>query len=227
MQKRFMLFYVFLALSVVLTMLALVGTFMVTALEVEQIGFTFKIFFFHVPMAIGSAVAFGVTLVASALFLYSKDKKWDSWAATGAELGLTFGAMLLTMGIIWTRSTWGTWWTWDPRLTSYLVVMLLYGGYFVLRSAVDDETQRARYSAALGIFGYITVVFTMLAPRIVRSVHPVLFTLSGANVEKSMLYTFLLAMWAMFGLLGALVIVRQSIAELTDEVDYLKTKIGS
>jgi heme exporter protein C len=208
-------------------MFGLYGTFYWTPLEVNEIGFTQKIFYFHVPMAITSGMAFGVTLVASILFLVTKNLKWDTWAVVGAELGLIFGSALLWMGIIWQRSTWGVWWTWDPRLTSFLVVMLLYGAYFVLRSSVETPVQRARYSASIGIVGYLAVLFTMLSTRILRSVHPVLFRLSDSGLgDSSMLITFLVAMFAMFALLAAILILKTSVENLGEELDYLKSEIG-
>lgn len=227
MINRLRLFFVFGISSLLLVMAGFYGTFFATPLEVQQIGFTQKIFYFHVPMAISSGVAFLVTLIASIAFLVTKERKFDVWAYTSAEVGLIFGAMLLTMGVIWTRSTWGVWWTWDPRLTSYLVVMLLYSGYFVLRSSVENEMQRARYAAALGIVGYISVVFTMISTRIVRSNHPVLFKLSDPGVEPPMLYTFLIALFGTFLLLGAFLIVKVTLINLREEIEHLKDQVGS
>ncbi len=276
-----------------LTIAGLVGTFFLTPLEVKQIGFSQKIFYFHVPMAVTSAVAFGVTLLGSIAYLMkdSKDlfKKairltkvtaiaaviafairitfnvmdvvvvggvdvrlimlilsislitlvpvfWffafltrenaDTWASVGAEIGLLFGSMLLLMGILWTRVTWTVWWTWDPRLTSYLLVILLYSGYFVLRSSVDSSHQRARYSAALGIVSYIAVIFTMISTRVLRSAHPVIFTLTDPGVEKSMLYTFLIAMISMIMLFGAMIIVKVTINNLREQMEDMKDQLG-
>lgn len=227
MSLRMRVMYGLAALAGVLTIFGLWGTFFWTPLEVNEIGFTQKIFYFHVPMAISSAIAFGVTLVGSILFVLTRNLKWDVWARVGAELGLLYGTMLLIMGIIWQRSTWGVWWTWDPRLTSYLVVMLLYGAYFVLRSSVDTPMQAARYAASIGIVGYVAVIFTMISTRVLRSVHPVLFRLSDSGLgDSSMLITFLVAMFAMFSLLGAVLILKVSLENLTEDLDYLKNEIG-
>lgn len=226
MALRMRLFYALAALSALLTIAGLVGTFYVTPLAVKEIGFTQKIFYFHVPMAATSGVAFGVTLIASIAYLVTKNLKWDVWAAVGAELGLVFGAALLTMGIIWTRSTWGVWWTWDPRLTSYLVVMLLYGAYFVLRSSVETPTERARYASSIGILGYITVVFTMISTRILRTAHPVVFSLKDPGVTPEMFYVFMIAMFSAFALFGALLLVKVSAENLREDVEDLKEKIG-
>lgn len=230
MALRIRVLYAFIATTALLTLAGLYGTFYITPLEVKDIGFTQKIYYFHVPMAITSGVAFAITLIASIAYLIKKDLKWDVWAYVGAEIGLLFGAALLTMGILWTRSTWGEWWTWDPRLTSYLVVMLLYGAYFVLRSSVENIGERARYAASIGVLGYITVIFTMLSTRILRSIHPVLFKLGKngleSGMERWMLITFLLSMFAMFALCGSLIITKVSIENLREEIDSLKDEIG-
>lgn len=227
MNRRFQLVFGLMAVSFVLVMAGLVGTWYLTPLKVKEIGFTQKIFYFHVPMAMTTGVAFFVTLAASVLFLYTKKKKYDVWAYVGAELGLLFGALLLTMGILWERSTWGVWWTWDPRLTSFLVVMVLYAGYFVLRSSVEGEEPRARYAAALGIFAYIAVVFTMLSTRIMRSIHPVVFGIKDLGVEPIMFVTFTLALYGTFALMGALLTIRVTAENIKEEIDSLKDQLGS
>lgn len=226
MERRLQLTWAALAVSFILVMAGLVGTFYLTPLEVKQIGFTQKIFYFHVPMAATSGTAFFITLAASLAFLITGNKKWDTWAVVGAELGILFGAMLLTMGILWQRSTWGVWWTWDPRLTSFLVVMILYAGYFVLRSSVENEEQRARYAAALGVFAYPAVIFTMLSTRILRSIHPVLFTLKGTGLESPMLWTFMLAMFGTLAVMSALLMLRVTMDNVQEEIDGLKDRIG-
>jgi heme exporter protein C len=226
MTLRVRLVYLLAAVSTALTLAALVGTFYLTPLQVKEIGFTQKIFYFHVPLAMITGVAFGVTLVASIIFLITKNLKWDVWAYVGAELGMIAGAALMFTGIVWTRSTWGIWWTWDPRLTSFLVVLLLYGAYFMLRSSVDGRMEQARYSASIGILGYLTVMFTMMSTRILRSAHPVVFSLRDSGVTPDMLYTFLLALFGMLALLGAVLIIKVSLENLSEDLEYLKTEIG-
>jgi heme exporter protein C len=226
MEKRFPFIFIFAAISFLLTMAALIGTFYITPLEVQQIGFTQKIFYFHVPMAITSATAFLLAVIASVMFLITREKKWDTWAYVSVQLGLLFGVMLFYMGDIWTRAAWGSWWTWDPRLTSFLVVLLLYSGYFVLRSSVEDESQRARYSAALAVVSYVAVIFTMISTRVVRSIHPVIFTLHSSGVESSMLVTFLLALHGMLFLMGAIYLAKVSLENLEERMEILKDKIG-
>lgn len=226
MEARLNYFNFLLGVAAALTIFGIVGTFFFTPLEVERIGFSQKIFYFHVPVAISSGIAFFVTLVGSIAYILTRDEKWDTWAAAGAEIGLIFAAMLLNMGILWNRAAWGAWWTWDPRLTSYVVVILLYSGYFVMRSSVDTPSQRARYSAALGTVSYLAVVFTMISTRILRSAHPVIFSLRSTGVEPEMFYVFIIAMFAMFAFFGAILLIRVSIANLRDKVEDIKDLIG-
>ncbi len=226
MKTRYKVFLALTIIAVPLFIAGLIGTFYFTPLEVKQIGFNQKIFYFHVPMAITSGVAFLVTLIGSLAYIVTRDEKYDKWAASAAEIGLVFSAMLLLMGILWGRAAWGVWWTWDPRLTSYLVVVLLYMGYFVLRSSVESTTQRARYSAALGTVSYMAVIFTMISTRILRSTHPVIFSLHNSGVEPEMLYTFLLALFGTFALFGAILVIRVSIENIREEIEDLKDMIG-
>jgi heme exporter protein C len=124
--------------------------------EIAQ-GVIFKIIFFHVPAAFAALAGAGVALVASILFLATKNFKYDSLAVAVTEVGLAFLAANLITGSIWGRVAWGIWWTWDARLTSALVCWLLYAGYLMLRRAIEEPTQRATFAAVFSIFAFIDV----------------------------------------------------------------------
>ena len=177
-----------------------------------------------------SGLAFGVTLIASIAYLITRNLKWDVWAYVSAELGLVFGSALMVMGIIWTRSTWGVWWTWDPRLTSYLVVILLYGAYFILRSSIEGMAERARYAASIGVLGYVAVIFTMLSTRILRTAHPVLFKWGESGfqwgIERQMRLVYFTAMFAAFTLFSVFLLLKVTVENLREEVENLKEEIG-
>ena len=111
--------------------------------EVNQ-GAIFKIIFFHVPMAITALTCALVAFLASVTFLITKNFKFDALAVAVTEVGLAFLAGNLITGSIWGRIIWGIWWTWDARLTSALICVLLYSGYLILRNAIADPTSRAR-----------------------------------------------------------------------------------
>src|SRR5215218_689421 len=141
----------------VVAILALIGTFVraiyFTPPEAKQ-GAAQKIFYVHVPSAfIGLYVAFGIVAVAGALYLWLRDERLDRIAASAAEVGVVFMTVVLLTGPMWGKPIWGTWWTWDARLTLTLFAWFVFLGYLILRGAIDDPAVRARYSAVLGVLG--------------------------------------------------------------------------
>lgn len=188
--------------------------------------FSQKIFYYHVPIAETSLLAFIVAAVFGALFLSKKNRKYDFLSHASVELGFLFGALVMWTGDIWTRSEWGTWWEWEPRLTTYLILMLLYSGYFVLRSAVSEESAKARLAAAYSVIAAVTVPLTFFAIRLIPSVHPVVFDSSGAKMEPPMLMAFLISMFGMSVLYVAFLLMRYQIFMIREEIDYLKNEVG-
>ncbi|MDE2843256.1 MAG: cytochrome c biogenesis protein, partial [Chloroflexota bacterium] len=106
-----------------------------------------RIFYFHVPIAIVSFVAFFVVFVASIGYLVTRKSRWDSVAHAAAEVGVVFVSLALLTGIVWARPVWGVWWTWEPRLTTTLILWLIYVAYLMLRSYVPNKSQGALYAA--------------------------------------------------------------------------------
>ena len=121
-----------------------------TMLEVQ------KIFYFHISSAFTLFLAFGVTCISSILYLIKRLDKYDTIALVSTEIGIVFGVIVFTTGPIWARFAWNTWWNWEPRLTSALILWLTYIGYLILRSALAAEKKRV-YSAVLGIIGFLNV----------------------------------------------------------------------
>jgi heme exporter protein C len=145
-------------------------------------GAIFKIIFFHVPMAITAMLCSTVALIASAMFLVTRNFKYDAVAVAVTEVGLAFLLGNLVTGSIWARIIWGVWWAWDVRLTSALVCWLLYAGYLMLRRAIEEPTQRATFAACFSIFAFIDVPIVYLSIRLFRTQHPgpVFFTSNGS-----------------------------------------------
>ena len=114
-----------------------------------------KILYIHVPCAWMAMTASLFVLLGSVAYLWKREEKYDMIAAASAEAGTLFTALTVILGSIWARPTWGTWWTWDARLTSTAVLLLIYLGYLALRASTDDVDRRARWSAAVGILGAI------------------------------------------------------------------------
>jgi heme exporter protein C len=193
-----------LALSAV-ALLALAGVYLLalgyTPVEARQ-GLAQKIFYLHVPAAWSALLAFSLVGLSSALYLWLHDPRLDRFAAASAEVGVAFSAVMLTTGPIWAKPIWGTWWTWDARLTLTLFLFFLFVGYLALRAAVQDPGERARFSAVVGILGMLLVPFIHLSVYLFRTLHPqpIVLKPSAPSLPPEMLHTLLIS-FAVFTLL--------------------------
>ncbi len=131
-----------------------------------------RIFYFHIPLAWIAFLAFFVVFGSSIMYLWKRDKKWDAIASSSAEVGLVFTTLFLLTGSIWAKPEWGVWWTWDSRLTSSLILWLIYIAYFIVRSYISEEGQRARFSSVIGIIGFIDVPIVVITIFLWRTTHP-------------------------------------------------------
>ncbi|HEX5727731.1 MAG TPA: cytochrome c biogenesis protein CcsA [Longimicrobiaceae bacterium] len=132
-----------------------------------------KIMYVHVPTAWAGMVAFLGVFIGSVLYAWQRRPRYDLVAAACAEVGVMFTALTLVLGAIWGRPTWGVWWTWDPRLTTTAIMLLLYAGYLALRAFTDDEERRARWSAWVGILAFVNVPIVYMSVRWWRTLHQV------------------------------------------------------
>ena len=193
----------------------------------SSMGFSQKIFYYHAPIAEVSLVAFGVAFVAAILYLRTHDLKWDRLGYVSVRLGLVFAVLVMLTGMIWGKASWGTWWAWEPRLTTFLLVCFLYAAYWVLRSVVDEEDRRATYAAVFAIIAFIDVPITFFATRFLpEGLHPVVITAGGSGMEGSMFASFMISMVGMTLLLVALIRRDVEIETLKDQVTDLKTSLG-
>jgi len=164
--------------GLVVTVLGLLGLGLVyvVALQftpVERLqGLPQKIFYVHVPAAWSALLAFSLVGIASILYLWLRDPRLDLFAESAAEAGLVFSLVMLTTGPLWGKPVWGTWWTWDARLTFTLILFFLFLGYRALRGAVSDPGERARFAAVVGIMGLVLVPFVHLTVYLFRTLHP-------------------------------------------------------
>ncbi|HTK43627.1 MAG TPA: cytochrome c biogenesis protein CcsA [Gemmatimonadales bacterium] len=188
-----------------------------TPVEARQ-GLAQKIFYLHVPSAWCTLLAFSLVGVAGGLYLWLEDPRLDRFAAASAEVGVAFSTVMLTTGPIWAKPIWGTWWTWDARLTLTLFLFFLFVGYLALRAAVHDRHERARFSAVLGIMGLLLVPFVHLSVYLFRTLHPqpIVLKPSEPSLPWEMLRTLLIST-AMFTLLYiGYVTIRYGIALAAD-----------
>ncbi|HEY9167398.1 MAG TPA: cytochrome c biogenesis protein [Candidatus Kryptonia bacterium] len=141
--------------------------------DIPGLGPKARIIFFHVPMSWLAVLAFFMSMWYGISYLRKKDIKADVKSVTSAELGFIFSILATITGSIWARFNWGSFWNWDPRETSIFVLLLIYGAYFSLRSALDNEERRATLSAVYSIIAFVTVpFFVFIMPRIMFSLHP-------------------------------------------------------
>lgn len=168
-----------------------------TPVEIRQ-GAAQKILYIHAPAAWVAFLAFGLVAVVSILYLWLKDPKFDYIAESSAEIGLMFTTVVLITGPLWAKPVWGTYWTWDARLTLTLFLWFIYVGYVILRGAVDDKEMRGRYSAVLGIVGASLIPFIHLSVYLFRTLHPqpVLLKASAPSMPPSMTITLVSSFFA-------------------------------
>ena len=189
-----------------------------TPVEASQ-GLAQKIFYLHVPAAWSAMLSMGMVGLASILFLLLKDPRFDRFAAASAEVGTAFSLVMLTTGPLWAKPVWGTFWTWDARLTLTLMLFFMFLGYLVLRGAVTDPGLRARYAAVLGICGLVLLPFIHLSVYLFRTLHPMPIVLkpSAPSLPGPMLVT-LLSSFGVFTLLYVgFVTQRYAIGEPADD----------
>lgn len=182
----------------VAAVLAVIGTLIraifFTPFEAVQ-GPAQKIFYIHAPAAWVAFLAFGLVAIASALYLWLRDERLDRFAESSAEVGVVFTTVVLITGPLWGKPIWGTYWTWDARLTLTLFLWFIYVGYIVLRGAIEDRSMRARYSAVLGILGAFLIPFIHLSVYLFRTLHPMPIVMkpSAPSLPGEMLKTLLLS----------------------------------
>jgi len=207
------------AIAVIAIAAALTRVIYYTPFEAIQ-GPAQKIFYLHLPAALAAFFAFGVVALASIAYLWLGDPRLDRAAESSAEVGVVFTTVVLITGPLWARPVWGTWWTWDARLTLTLFLWFIYVGYLVLRGAIDDPSLRARYSAVLGILGSLLIPFIHLSVYLFRTLHPrpIVIKPSAPSLPPEMLTTLLISFVAF--MLFYLALVRQRY-RLASERDLL------
>ncbi|HEY8686149.1 MAG TPA: cytochrome c biogenesis protein CcsA [Chloroflexota bacterium] len=138
--------------------------------DVDQ-GNAMRILYMHVPTIWTAYLAYFLVLVASVLYLWKRDLKWDRLAGSAAELGVLLTALTLAVGSVWAKPVWGVWWTWDPRLTTTAILFVIYAGYLMLRTLAVDPLSRAKQSAVVGIIGFIDIPIVHMSVLWWRSLH--------------------------------------------------------
>jgi heme exporter protein C len=174
-----------------------------------------RIFYLHVPLAISAYLGFSIVFIASIMFLWRKNLFWDTVAYTAAEVGVLFSTLVIITGSFWARPVWNVWWTWDPRLLTMFILWFIYVGYFILRKGIPERMKKARYSAVLGIIGFLDVPIVRLATKWWRSVHPRLKS-EGGGLDPLMLKVLLFSMLTFMLFAVFLFLFRYGVARLEE-----------
>jgi heme exporter protein C len=156
-----------------------------------------RIFYFHVASAWVGFFGFFVTFMAGIGYLVTGKRRWDIVGLSSVEVGLTFITMTVVTGALWAKPVWGTYWTWEPRLTISAVQLLIYVAYGMLRASIENSEQKARFAAAYGIVAFVTVPLSWFAIRWWRTIHPDILTGGeGMTLTSRMIHTLLVAILA-------------------------------
>jgi heme exporter protein C len=192
------------------------GLFVVPA-DAEQ-GDVQRLMYVHVPAAWLAFLSFGVVFLASIAYLRTGRIRWDRVAVASAEIGVLFCVLTLALGSLWGRPVWGTWWTWDPRLTTTVVLLLIYVGYLSLRSVADSPSRRAHWSAVVGVVGFVDVPIVHMSVVWWRSLHQEATVIrpGAPTMDTSMLIALLVGTVAFSVAYGYLMAVRLRIGRLED-----------
>jgi heme exporter protein C len=190
-----------------------------------------RLMYVHVPAAWLAYLAFLVVFVGSVAYLKTRRLRWDRLAAASAEVGVLFTALAIVLGMLWGKPVWGTWWTWDPRLTTTALLLLIYVGYLAVRRLPESAGKRARWSAVVGIVGFADVPVVHLSVTWWRSLHqdPTVLRLGGPTLAPIMLAALLVAVGAFTATYLYLMVARLRVSRLEDRAvaEVLSPRVGT
>ncbi|MDE3089521.1 MAG: cytochrome c biogenesis protein CcsA [Chloroflexota bacterium] len=184
-----------------------------------------RIFYFHVPSAWVGFLAFFIVFLASLMFLWKRERKWDALALSAAEIGVIFTTLVLLTGPLWAKKAWGAFWVWDARLTTTLILWMIYIGYLMLRNSSEGE-RRARFAAVLAIVGFLDVPIIYLSVEFWRTQHPSLLITESGGLAPQMTQTLMVALLSFTLLFVFLVIQRVRLEQARDQVNFLREASG-
>ena len=192
-----------------------------------------RVFYFHVAAGWVGAVAFLVTAITGGVYLAKRDRKWDRVAVASVEIGVVYIFINIVSGSIWARPIWNTWWTWDPRLVTATIMLLLYLAYLMLRQGIDDPDRRARFGSIYGIMAFVSVPITFLSIRIFRTIHPVVIGSGDPTGDGSfdmiapMLQAFMFSLLTFTFIYVTLLWYRTRLGKLSEKVEERKMEMMS
>jgi len=202
------------------------AAFYVAPME-QTMGLVQRIFYLHAPCGMTALLAFLLSFVGSVGYLLKRDPRWDWLAVASAETGIAFCTVVLLTGPIWAHPAWGVWWAWDARLTSTLVLWLLYVSYLVLRTMVEDPNRRAQVSAFYGIFAFLDVPLVYGSIWWWRTQHPQPVVFTSGGLDPTMRKVFYLSWFSLTCLMALLIRQRYQLEKSREDVEVLKRELES
>jgi heme exporter protein C len=214
-------------ITLVLLAAATLVVFLYAPVEL-QMGRVQKVFYFHLSAAWVGMIGFAVSVIAGIAYLITRQRKWDVAGYAAVEVSLVFFFIAIVAGSIWARRTWGTWWTWDPRLTSAAIVELVYAAYLMLRQGIEDPDRRARFGAVYAIVAFISVPITFLSIRILRTIHPDLnqSDSGGMGLTPKMVQTLMFSLFVFSFVFADLFWHRLRLGQLGEKIEQLRLKVS-
>ncbi len=192
-----------------------------------------RVFYFHVAAGWVGMLGFLVAAITGGVYLKTSRRHWDIVSLAAVEIGMVFAFINVVTGAIWARPIWNTWWTWDPRLTTATIMLLIYAAYLMLRQGIEDPDRRARFGAVYAIVGFLSVPLTFFSARLFRTIHPVVIGSNQPGAEgafdmtTAMLQTFLFSLLVFSFIFADLLWHRVRLGKLADKVEWLKLKTMS
>ncbi len=193
--------------------------------------FAQRIFYLHIGAVMGACIAFLMALFGSIIYLITRNLDWDRVTQASIEVGIILGASMTLAGSIWGKPTWNTYWTWDPRLTTTTITLLIYVAYLLFRNGIDSRHTRARFSSIYALFAFISVPLTYYSARWFRSIHPVVFNgqnpdaQGSFNIGSTMGHTLWMTTISFCLLFSTLMIIRWRQLRMEDRLEELRERL--
>ena len=197
----------------------------------RTMGIVQKVFYFHVAANWLGMLSFIVAAVAAVAYLVTRRREWDVLEVAAVEIGLVFAFVGVVSGSIWARPIWNTWWTWDPRLITVTIMLLVYVAYFMLRRGLDDPDRRARFGAVYALVGLVSVPLTFFSVRLYRTIHPVVVgkneagAMGAFDMVADMRTTLFVSLFAFTVLYVALLWHRYRLGRAADELEAQRLRL--
>jgi len=211
-------------ISFISVVISLYATFIYAPSEVIM-GEIQRIFYFHMGTVWVASVAFTIVFISSIMFLVNGKRKWDILSLSAAEIGVVFITLTIVTGSIWAKPVWGTWWTWDPQLTTTFILWILYIVYLIIRSVAGDNMKQAKFAAVYSIIAFIDLPIVYISARLKRGISPVVFGPGGGGIEREMLITMMITLIACTLFFIILLRERINLEKMRDDLKLIKSRI--